>query len=847
MRQRNKKFSISLVLCVSILFIFNAGSHAVPAAPHTQELKQPDGSKFKVKIRGDERLHWHETEDGYTIIKDKSTNWWHYAMKDKNRGLIISGHKVGEAGVERLDLKRGLLPLRKQYRAMPAQDAAFKSTARRDSISFPHTQNLIVIMVDFNNVVFTYTPESFQSLFFSSSTKSVADYYDEVSYGKFQVVPATDTYGMTAGIIGWLRLNQNHPDCESLIDSTTCYEALVSNSIKAADPYINFSSFDSNGDNSITPDELSIIIIAAGYEEAYGTASGPGVWAHNWRLSVPLTLDGKSVKDYAMFGEKQDSHQATIGVMVHELGHLMLDLPDLYDIEGNSSGIGYFDLMSKGAWCKSASDNYSGQTPVHLSAWSKEYAGFVTPTVTTDQKGVSFPSVSASSAVIVKAPTQNANEYFLIENRYMSGYDSGLQGCLNGSPTEGGGLAIWHIDKSLLNDGCITWNNCNANKKHRLVDLEEADGTQDLDGTGSSKLQDLFHAGNNSSFNEATTPNNRAYSGISNNVAVTNISTYGGTMSADIKAFSSTPITPANQLLNAGFESGKVNWSEFSSGGYNVISQDSQGAFGGSWYAGLGWFNNAIEYVYQDITISSNATQAYLQFWYYISTEGATTNTTATDIVIVEIRDPGDNTLLKTLETLSNLDYSSAWVVSEQFNISEFAGRTVRLRFYATNSSSTKTLFLIDNASLMALSGTGNGMRSPANVENYAYAAVATPALSSDPASAKPFATGDINSGALSLSVGFTGFNSAVDIYLGIYAPAYSSEIYIIKSDNSLQLVSSGLAKWRENTLGPIDVSLYGNIPMGSLLPGTYYLYTVVAPAGSISSYYLWTTSFTVP
>lgn len=847
MRQRNKKLCQALILCIAVILICNSVSYAVPAAPHTQELEQPDGTKFKARLKGDERLYWHETEAGYTIIKDKDTKWWHYALKDKDKGLIMSGHRVGEAGVEKLGIKRGLVPTRKQSFERSAEDAALNFRGQRRSVSLPHTQNLIVIMVDFNNVAGTYSPESFESLFFSSTTKSVADYYNEVSYGNFKIAPAADTYGMNAGIIGWLRLNQNHPDCENAIDSTSCYETLVSSAVNAANPYINFSSFDTNGDNSISTDELSIIIIAAGYEEAYGAAPGPGVWAHQWQLSTPLTLDGKTIKHYAIFGEKQDSHQATIGVMVHELGHLMLDLPDLYDIEGHSSGIGYFELMSKGAWCKSASDNYSGQTPVHLSAWSKEYAGFVTPTATTDQKGVSFPAVSESSTVIVKAPTQNANEYFLIENRYMSGYDAGLQGCLKGSPTEGGGLAIWHVDKSLLSDGCIKWNNCNANRKHRLVDLEEADGTQDLDGTGSSRLQDLFYTGNNSGFNDVTNPNNKSYSGISNNVAVSNISSYGAAMSADIKAFSSTPITPANQLLNPGFESGKVNWSEFSSGGYNVLSQDSQSAFGGSWYAGFGWFNNAIEYIYQDVAIPSNAAQAYLQFWYYIKAEGAATNTTANDTITVELRSPTDNTLLKTLGTLSNLDHSSVWVVSEQYNVADFAGRTVRLRFYATNSSATKTLFLIDNVSLMTLSGAGTGMRSPSYAENYAYTAVTTPVLSSDPASAKPFATGDISSGALSLSVGFTAFNSQVDIYLGIYAPMYSSDIYIIKSDNSLQSASSGLAKWRENTLGPIDVPLYGNIPLSGLSPGTYYLYAAVAPAGSLSAYYLWSTSFTVP
>lgn len=49
------------------------------------------------------------------------------------------------------------------------------------------TIQTLVIMVDFNDVPFTYTPDSFQSLFFSCGTKSVVDYYYEVSYSQLNI------------------------------------------------------------------------------------------------------------------------------------------------------------------------------------------------------------------------------------------------------------------------------------------------------------------------------------------------------------------------------------------------------------------------------------------------------------------------------------------------------------------------------------------------------------------------------------------------------------------------------------------------------------------------------------
>ena len=40
----------------------------------------------------------------------------------------------------------------------------------------------------------------------------------------------------------------------------------------------------------------------------------------------------------------------TIGVFVHEMGHGFWNLPDLYDTDGSSEGIGSWSLMAGGSW-----------------------------------------------------------------------------------------------------------------------------------------------------------------------------------------------------------------------------------------------------------------------------------------------------------------------------------------------------------------------------------------------------------------------------------------------------------------------------------------------------------------
>jgi hypothetical protein len=66
--------------------------------------------------------------------------------------------------------------------------------------------------------------------------------------------------------------------------------------------------------------------------------------------------------------------------------------------------------------------------------------------------------------------------------------------------------------------------------------------------------------------------------------------------------------TSTNHLLNPGFESGRVNWTEYSISGHAIITNStSKPPHSGSWYAREGGYDNATEYIYQDVTIPSNA------------------------------------------------------------------------------------------------------------------------------------------------------------------------------------------------------------------------------------------------
>ena len=327
----------------------------------------------------------------------------------------------------------------------------------------------MVIGVDYDDTPATYSASEVQPLIFGSSN-SVADYYNDVSYSAVTIEPAKESNGTANdGFIGWLRLSGNHPNPGQYDDKNKRYEGgrqAAKEAILAADPYIDYSMYDADGDGVVENTELSIMIIVSGYEASTSNSS-PSVWAHAgsmYSVGYP-TADGKTMQGYAIVGEKHEDHLATIGIMAHELGHHMFSLPDLYDKDFSSNGIGYFDLMGSGMW-GSTLDGHEGSSPTHLSAWSKEYLSWGTISTISSDQSVSLPKADGNKSSIFRVNTQDANQYFLLENRAFSGYDVGFW-------TVHGGLVIYHIDKTKT-DLWPSSNTINNDENDKGVDVEEA-------------------------------------------------------------------------------------------------------------------------------------------------------------------------------------------------------------------------------------------------------------------------------------------------------------------------------------------------------------------------------------
>jgi hypothetical protein len=149
-------------------------------------------------------------------------------------------------------------------------------------------------------------------------------------------------------------------------------------------------------------------------------------------------------------------------------------------------------------------------------------------------------------------------------------------------------------------------------------------------------------------------------------------------------------------IINPGFEPNSSLAPWFFSGQV----KRSTGAFphSGLAYMILGGVNSTNGRLYQTITIPS-ATAPNLTFWLNITTSRAA-GATVFDRLFIEVRSTS-GTLLATLATFSNQNSTVAgvYVLRGPYNLSAFAGQTVRIQFRATEDVSLPTSFRVDDVS----------------------------------------------------------------------------------------------------------------------------------------------------
>ncbi|SMO58474.1 M6 family metalloprotease domain-containing protein [Fodinibius sediminis] len=369
------------------------------------------------------------------------------------------------------------------------------------------TRRVLVLLVDFSDEAAGESQSHYNDLLFSVGshpTGSMRDFYREASYGALDVVGTVSGDGEVTA--GWYRA----PNPKSYYTNGNygfdAYpnnaQRLVEDIIDRADPHVDFAQFDNDNDGVVD----ALVVIAAG-SGAEATGDVNDIWSHKWGIS-PKMVDGVKVQNYFMAPE-----DGRVGVMAHELGHLLMKWPDLYDTDYSSAGTGSWDLMAGGSW------NNGGRSPAHPTAWCKAQAGWITPTtISNAQQNVTLKPYT-NNPQVYKLPVGNtgSKEYFLVSNRQQSGFDSHLPG---------EGMIIEHVDENQSN---------NTDENHYLVDIEQCDGQRDLNKNANrGDADDAFPCSSNTEFSGTSTPVSDAYDGTESKISVKNIARSGDNVTATI-------------------------------------------------------------------------------------------------------------------------------------------------------------------------------------------------------------------------------------------------------------------------------------------------------------------------
>jgi M6 family metalloprotease-like protein len=350
-----------------------------------------------------------------------------------------------------------------------------------ESIHADPIEKIIVLLAQTSDVEpdNSHTVDYFEDLLFGNQIGSMSHYFSENSRGQVTV---------EGEVVGWLQLSKTLSDYDEDFWAGGEYGIGdgIEEALTLADNSVDYSLYDQNNDGYI--DNLMVVFVGES-DSRNGDGDGDGnpedanaIWPISWSLqSSFITDDGVKAADFFVCTE-----ECPMGTFAHEFGH-NLGLPDLYDKDGSSSGVGFWSIMSGGN---------SLENPSHFDPWSKLKFGWVEPTIVQPDAGIMELTLQPveTSGAIVKVPI-SSTEYWLIEYRSNSAGD--FDGSLPGS-----GVLIWHIDESVIDE----WGRMdNDNEDHPAVKLVQADGNSDLENNRNrGDSGDYFLS--NSVFNNRSNP-----------------------------------------------------------------------------------------------------------------------------------------------------------------------------------------------------------------------------------------------------------------------------------------------------------------------------------------------------
>lgn len=491
-------------IILSLLLLFTAMSClAIPAKHVRRYLTLKDGTKIMATLKGDENGHWYEDDNGRALIED-SLGIASYLSEFELR-------MRKEARAEKFSMRNNM----RKARLAKNGDSSMRQTRASSGSLYTGKKKGLIILVNFKDKMFTYAQKDFYALANekgynkNGAQGSVSDYFYDQSYGAFDLkFDVVGPYNLSKVMSYYGR----NVDSKQKGDDAMPGE-MVTEAVKLADKDVNFADYDWDHDGEVD----QVYIVYAGYSEAQGAPSTT-IWPHEWNLESAkfndnggngaVRLDNVWINTYACSSELNDKKgtvMAGIGSMCHEFSHC-LGLPDMYDTQGDNFGMDAWSIMDCGSY------NGNDKVPCGYTSYERWQAGWLKPVELSKTCTINnMKPLTDSPEAYVIYNDANHNEYYLLENRQYTSWDS---------EGYGHGLLILHVD---YDNDAWTNNTINNDASHQRLTI--------------------FHADNDAYY---TTLSGDPYPGVSKNTSLTDTSRPAAKLfnnNKQGKRFMSKPVT----------------------------------------------------------------------------------------------------------------------------------------------------------------------------------------------------------------------------------------------------------------------------------------------------------------
>lgn len=458
---------------------------AEPADPsQRRKIRLDDGTEQVVQLMGDE---------------------YGYYWKAMNNGVCYR-EKFGQMNrfeeVSELAVKREAAKQRKAANRIISIDSRSEQGYPCTKIDLKGNKRGIAVLVEFQDKHFSSTNAAeYRNIFNAvnytkgNNKGSVKDYF---------LAQSNNLFDLTFDVVGPVRLSENsaYYGAPTETQNDAHRPEMASEAVALANNLADFSLYDWNGDGEV---EFVVIIYAGTSQSQSGIADD--IWAHQG--SINARYDGVIVNKYACAPELRPLNGTNvlsgIGTICHETSHAF-GLPDTYDTETGNYGTSKWDLMGSGT------HNDNGYTPAGYTAYDKMYCLWQSPVVLKENQSISKMKPLSEGGDFYLIPNDAwQDEFYLLENRQQTGWDSALPGH---------GMLIMHVDydEELFYYNIVnrTGTISNHTNDHERLGLVLADNDMTIDNSSWTAWYacyqgDLYPYQSNNSLTNTSTPNAKLY------------------------------------------------------------------------------------------------------------------------------------------------------------------------------------------------------------------------------------------------------------------------------------------------------------------------------------------------